>query len=224
LVADKDMEIYLKLLSTYVKRFALPSIEALDYLLRANALWHDATPRPRSVHDDGHEAKSNINDVPSSQQGDTIRTSPVANGICSKFKKEEGELSPIVYFNEADLAAYGDHNRSNAKAKHSMEIDADVDDEDKPMLYVPSRPKNYDNVNDVQISTRGATRNEGESDGSLGVDSVTFNNVKQGKPACNDDDNVSPKRVDSSKVIMVNGDTLPKEDGSRVKQDVKNRY
>ncbi|GJW59243.1 paired amphipathic helix protein Sin3-like protein 2 isoform X1 [Tanacetum coccineum] len=61
-----------------------------------------------------------------------------------------------------------------------------------------------------------------ESDGSPGAYSVTFNNVKQGKPACNGDDNVSPKRVDSSKVIMVNGGTLPKEDGSRVEKDVKN--
>ncbi|GJU49205.1 paired amphipathic helix protein Sin3-like protein 2 isoform X1 [Tanacetum coccineum] len=63
----------------------------------------------------------------------------------------------------------------------------------EPMLYVPSRPENFDNVEDVEISTRGATTNEGESDGSPGVDSVTFNNVKQGKPACNGDDNVSPK-------------------------------
>ncbi|GJR11745.1 paired amphipathic helix protein Sin3-like protein 2 isoform X1 [Tanacetum coccineum] len=90
----------------------------------------DATPRPRNVHDDGHEAKSNIDDVPSSQQGDTSRTPPVANGNFAKFEKEEGELSPNVYFDEADLAAYGDHNGSNAKAKHSMEIDADADDED----------------------------------------------------------------------------------------------
>ncbi|GJT35164.1 putative reverse transcriptase domain-containing protein [Tanacetum coccineum] len=93
----------------------------------------------------------------------------------------------------------------------------------EPMLYVPSRPENSDNVEDVEISTRGATRNEGESDGSPGgADSVTFNNVKQGRPACNGDDNVSPKRVDSSKVIIVNGGTLPKEDGSRVEKDVKN--
>ncbi|GJX36684.1 paired amphipathic helix protein Sin3-like protein 2 isoform X3 [Tanacetum coccineum] len=90
------------------------------------------------------------------------------------------------------------------------------------MLYVPSGPKNYDNLKDVEISTRGATRNEGESDGRPGADSVTFNNVKQGKLACNGDDNVSLKRVDSSKVIMVNGGTLPKEDGSRVEKDVKN--
>nr|GEW40489.1 paired amphipathic helix protein Sin3-like 2 isoform X1 [Tanacetum cinerariifolium] len=62
--------------------------------------------------------------------GDTSRTPPVANGNFTKFDKEEGELSPNVYFDEADLAAYGDHNRSNAKAKHNMEIDADADDED----------------------------------------------------------------------------------------------
>nr|GEU59176.1 paired amphipathic helix protein Sin3-like 2 isoform X1 [Tanacetum cinerariifolium] len=61
---------------------------------------------------------------------DTSRTPPVANGNFVKFEKEEGELSPDVYFDEAHLAAYGDHNRSNAKAKHSMEIDADGDYED----------------------------------------------------------------------------------------------
>nr|GEY23408.1 paired amphipathic helix protein Sin3-like 2 isoform X3 [Tanacetum cinerariifolium] len=92
------------------------------------------------------------------------------------------------------------------------------------ILYVPSRPENSDNVKDVEISTHAATRNEGESDKSQRVDSVTFNNVKQGKPACNGDDTVSPKRVDSSKVIMVNGGTLPKQDGSRVEKDVKNTY
>ncbi|GJR89359.1 paired amphipathic helix protein Sin3-like protein 2 isoform X3 [Tanacetum coccineum] len=90
------------------------------------------------------------------------------------------------------------------------------------MLYVPSRPKNFDNVEYVEISTCGATTNEGDSDGSLGANSVTFNNVKQGKLACNGDDNVSPKRVDLSKVIMVNGGTLAKEDESRVEKDVKN--
>nr|GEV21466.1 paired amphipathic helix protein Sin3-like 2 isoform X1 [Tanacetum cinerariifolium] len=90
------------------------------------------------------------------------------------------------------------------------------------MLYVPSRPENSDNVKDVEISTRGATRNEGESDGSTRANGVTFNNVKQGKLASNGDDNVSPKIVDSSMVIMVNGGTLHKEDGSRVEKDVKN--
>nr|GFA69173.1 paired amphipathic helix protein Sin3-like 2 isoform X1 [Tanacetum cinerariifolium] len=85
----------------------------------------DATPRPCNVHDDGHEAKSNIDD-----QGDTSRTPPMANRNFAKFKKEEGELSPNVYFDEANLAAYGDHNGSNAKAKHIMEIDADANDED----------------------------------------------------------------------------------------------
>ncbi|GKE45333.1 hypothetical protein Tco_1472617 [Tanacetum coccineum] len=74
------------------------------------------------------------------------------------------------------------------------------------MLYVPSQPENSDNVENVEISTCGATTNEGDSDGSLGANSVTFNNVKQGKPACNGDDNVSPKRVDS-----------------RVENDVKSR-
>lgn len=64
------------------------------------------------------------------QQGDTSRTPPPADGNFTKFEKEEGELSPNVYFDWADLAAYGDHNGSNAKAKHSMEIDAYADDED----------------------------------------------------------------------------------------------
>ena len=81
----------------------------------------------------------------------------------------------------------------------------------EPKLCVPSRPENPDNVEDVETSTRGATRNEGESDGRPGADSVTFNNVKQGKPACNGDVNVSSKRVDSSKVIMVNAVLYPKK-------------
>nr|GEW69539.1 paired amphipathic helix protein Sin3-like 2 isoform X1 [Tanacetum cinerariifolium] len=85
----------------------------------------DATPRLRNVHDDGHEAKSNIDDT-----FHHLRTSPMANGNFAKSKKEDGELSPNVYFDEADLAAYDDHNGLNAKAKHSIEIDADADGED----------------------------------------------------------------------------------------------
>ncbi|KAK1410142.1 hypothetical protein QVD17_36676 [Tagetes erecta] len=82
----------------------------------------------------------------------------------------------------------------------------------EPILGVPSRLHNSDNVEDVEMSTRGPAKNEGESDGSLGSDSGTLT-VKQGKLPCNGDDNVSPKRVDSSKGILVNGGTLPKEDG-----------
>ncbi|GKE64008.1 hypothetical protein Tco_1518169, partial [Tanacetum coccineum] len=55
----------------------------------------DATPRPHNVHDDGHKAKSNIDD-----QGDTSRTPPVANRNFAKFEKEEGELSHNLYFDE----------------------------------------------------------------------------------------------------------------------------
>nr|GEX95440.1 paired amphipathic helix protein Sin3-like 2 isoform X3 [Tanacetum cinerariifolium] len=113
----------------------------------------DATPRLRNVHDDGHEAKSNIDDVSSSQQGDTSRTSPVANGNFAKFEKEEGELSPNVYFNEADLAAYGDHNGSNAKAKNSMEIDADADDEDSKNV-----PEGGDDVSGSESTTDECSR------------------------------------------------------------------
>nr|GEU90786.1 hypothetical protein [Tanacetum cinerariifolium] len=86
----------------------------------------------------------------------------------------------------------------------------------EPMLYVPSRPKNSNNVEDVEISTCGATRNKGESDGSPGADSVTFNNVKQGKPACNGDDNVSPKRVDSSNFLQ-------RSSNQKVKPEVKSK-
>ncbi|GKA22864.1 paired amphipathic helix protein Sin3-like protein 2 isoform X1, partial [Tanacetum coccineum] len=101
-----------------------------NVLLDTRIIFACPTLRPRNVHDDGHEAKSNIDDVPSSQQGDTSRTPPVANTNFAKFEKEEGELSPNVYFDEAYFAAYGDHNGSNAKEKHSMEIDADADEED----------------------------------------------------------------------------------------------
>ncbi|GJX86583.1 paired amphipathic helix protein Sin3-like protein 2 isoform X1 [Tanacetum coccineum] len=71
-----------------------------------NEVARELSISPRNVHDDGHEAKSNIDDVPSSQQGDTSRTPPVANRNFAKFKKEEGELSPSVYFDEAYFAAY----------------------------------------------------------------------------------------------------------------------
>ncbi|KAI3793967.1 hypothetical protein L1987_36591 [Smallanthus sonchifolius] len=84
----------------------------------------------------------------------------------------------------------------------------------EPVLGVPSRPHNSDNVEDVEISTRGPAKNEDESNGSPGSDSGTLT-VKQGKPPCNGDDSISPKRLDSSKNILVNGGTLPKEDGSK---------
>nr|GEZ70267.1 hypothetical protein [Tanacetum cinerariifolium] len=90
----------------------------------------DATPRPRNVHDDGHKAKSNIDDISSSQ----------------------GKFSPDVYFDEANLATYGDHNGSNAKAKHSMEIDAYVDDEDSKNV-----PEGGDDVS--------GTKSKGEAEG-----------------------------------------------------------
>ncbi|KAK9061738.1 hypothetical protein SSX86_018921 [Deinandra increscens subsp. villosa] len=83
----------------------------------------------------------------------------------------------------------------------------------EPILGVPSRPHNYDNIEDVEMSTRGPVNNEGESDGgSLGGDNGTLN---QGKPPCNGDDKISPKRVDSSKGILASGSTLPKENGSK---------
>ncbi|GKB67350.1 paired amphipathic helix protein Sin3-like protein 2 isoform X3, partial [Tanacetum coccineum] len=124
----------------------------------------DATPRPRNVHDDGHEAKSNIDDVPPSQQGDTSRTPPVANGNFAKFEKEEGELSPNVYFDEADLAAYGDHNGSNAKAKHSMEIDADADDEDSKNVL-----EGGDDVSGSESTGRSESEREAE-----GIEDANF--------------------------------------------------
>ncbi|KAI3704766.1 hypothetical protein L1987_74995 [Smallanthus sonchifolius] len=83
----------------------------------------------------------------------------------------------------------------------------------EPMLGVPCFPPDYDdNVEDVETPTHGAARNEVDSDGSPRGDSGTLN-IKQGKPSCNGD-NISPKRVDSSKDILVNGGTLPK-DGSK---------
>ncbi|XP_076908642.1 paired amphipathic helix protein Sin3-like 2 [Bidens hawaiensis] len=73
-------------------------------------------------------------------------------------------------------------------------------------LGVPSRPNNSDNIEDVETSTRGPTKNEGGIDGSPVSDNGNLT-VKQG------DDSISPKRVDLSKVV--NGGTLPKEDGSK---------
>ncbi|XP_022005412.1 paired amphipathic helix protein Sin3-like 2 isoform X1 [Helianthus annuus] len=76
----------------------------------------------------------------------------------------------------------------------------------EPVLGVPSRPHNSDNIEDAEISTHGPTKNEGEIDGSPGSDSGTLT-VKQGKSPCNG--------LVSSKGILVNGGTLPKEDGSK---------
>nr|GEW94508.1 paired amphipathic helix protein Sin3-like 2 isoform X1 [Tanacetum cinerariifolium] len=47
--------------------------------------------------------------------GDTSRTLPVANRNFAKFKKQEGELSPNVYFDEADLAAYDADDDEDSK-------------------------------------------------------------------------------------------------------------
>ncbi|XP_076914663.1 paired amphipathic helix protein Sin3-like 2 isoform X1 [Bidens hawaiensis] len=74
----------------------------------------------------------------------------------------------------------------------------------EPMLGVPSRLHNSPNVE---------AKNEGDVDGSPCGDSDTVNS-KQGKPSCNGDGNNIPKRVCSSKGILVNGGTLSKEGGS----------
>nr|GEY10389.1 hypothetical protein [Tanacetum cinerariifolium] len=58
----------------------------------------------------------------------------VNDNVLPRSSMELSELSPNVYFDEADLAAYGDHNGSNSKAKHSMEIDADANDEDSKKI------------------------------------------------------------------------------------------
>ncbi|XP_024973275.1 paired amphipathic helix protein Sin3-like 2 [Cynara cardunculus var. scolymus] len=95
----------------------------------------------------------------------------------------------------------------------------------EPMLGVPSRPDDSDGVEDIGTSRHGDAKTEGmpagESDGSPGADSGTFN-LKQGKPVSNGDDNTSPKKVDSSKNILVNGGTSLKEDGSRLEKEVRN--
>ncbi|KAL7611565.1 hypothetical protein Lser_V15G07715 [Lactuca serriola] len=89
----------------------------------------------------------------------------------------------------------------------------------EPMLGVPSRP---DNVEDVETSAKNEGT-AGESDGSPGADSGTGNlNIKQGKQTSNGDDVISPKRVDPSKNTLVNGGALTKEDGLRVEKEVKN--
>ncbi|XP_071735041.1 paired amphipathic helix protein Sin3-like 2 isoform X1 [Rutidosis leptorrhynchoides] len=64
----------------------------------------------------------------------------------------------------------------------------------EPMLGVAPRSDDSDGVEDVETSTRGPTKNEDESDQSPDVDSN------------------SPKRVYSSKGILVNGATLLKDD------------
>lgn len=84
----------------------------------------------------------------------------------------------------------------------------------EPLLGVPSRPHNSDNIEDVETPTCGAANNEGESDGSLGGGSGALN-IKQGRPSCNGYNNISPKRVDSSKDGLVNGVVYPKANGCK---------
>ncbi|KAK9071711.1 hypothetical protein SSX86_008140 [Deinandra increscens subsp. villosa] len=84
----------------------------------------------------------------------------------------------------------------------------------EPILGVPSRPHNSHDVEDVETPTPGDTKNEGDSDGTPGGDSGTLN-FKLGKPSCNGDDDILPKRVDLRNGILVNGATFPKGDGSK---------
>ncbi|KAI3670027.1 hypothetical protein L6452_41604 [Arctium lappa] len=96
----------------------------------------DTTSRPGNVTENGHEAKSNMDEIPVSQQGDIKRSVTVANGTFaevakvkrynensaepSKAEKEEGELSPNGDFDDINFSTYGD-NGSHAKTKHIVE-------------------------------------------------------------------------------------------------------
>ncbi|KAK1440829.1 hypothetical protein QVD17_06661 [Tagetes erecta] len=76
----------------------------------------------------------------------------------------------------------------------------------EPMLGVPSRLHSSDNIEDVETPSCGAAKSEGES--------VALN-IKQGRPSCNGYNNISPKRVDSSKDVLVNGGAFPKAYGCK---------
>lgn len=83
----------------------------------------------------------------------------VANGSFAKFEKEEGELSPNGDFDEVDFGAYGDNNGSHAKAKHSMEIDAEADDEDSENV-----PEGGDDVSGSESAADECSREEHEEE------------------------------------------------------------
>ncbi|XP_024977517.1 paired amphipathic helix protein Sin3-like 2 isoform X2 [Cynara cardunculus var. scolymus] len=105
----------------------------------------DTTSRPGNVTENGHEAKSNIDEIPVSQYGDIKRSVTVANGTFaevgkvkrynensaepSKAEKEEGELSPNVDFDEVNNPHYR-FGGQEVRPDVGGEIEADADDED----------------------------------------------------------------------------------------------
>ncbi|KVH92744.1 Histone deacetylase interacting, partial [Cynara cardunculus var. scolymus] len=100
---------------------------------------------PGNVTENGHEAKSNIDEIPVSQYGDIKRSVTVANGTFaevgkvkrynensaepSKAEKEEGELSPNVDFDEVNNPHYR-FGGQEVRPDVGGEIEADADDED----------------------------------------------------------------------------------------------
>ncbi|KAL8193508.1 hypothetical protein R6Q57_026643 [Mikania cordata] len=115
--------------------------------------------KPNNIHEVGHEVKSNNDDFPSSQHGDISRSTAVANGSYAKFEKEEGELSPNGDFDDGDFVAYGDNSVSHAKAKHSVEIDPDADDEDSENI-----PEGGDDVSGSESAAADVSREEREEE------------------------------------------------------------
>ncbi|GJT60979.1 paired amphipathic helix protein Sin3-like protein 2 isoform X1 [Tanacetum coccineum] len=123
--------------------------------------------------------------------------------LSTKYKKKQRKKSPEekVKMDDVLYSVAARKGCSTKKTKWNQVLSFGLPTWSQCSMFILDL-KIFDMSKIVEISTRGATTNEGESDGSPGVDSVTFNNVKQGKPACNGDDNVSPKRVDSSKMLI----------------------
>ncbi|XP_071706353.1 paired amphipathic helix protein Sin3-like 2 isoform X2 [Rutidosis leptorrhynchoides] len=69
---------------------------------------HSKVVSAPSRHEDGHEIKSNFDEVASSQHGDMSRPPTLSNGCFAKHEKEEGELSPNIDFDEVDHGSHED--------------------------------------------------------------------------------------------------------------------
>ncbi|CAH1421464.1 unnamed protein product [Lactuca virosa] len=94
----------------------------------------EATTRPSNATENGHEAKSNIHEVPVSQHIDSgIRCTRMGNGNpgeSSKVEKEEGQLSPNHDSDEVNFSTYKDNENENGTYKGEMEVDCDDEESD----------------------------------------------------------------------------------------------
>ncbi|XP_059670241.1 paired amphipathic helix protein Sin3-like 2 isoform X2 [Cornus florida] len=96
----------------------------------------------------------------------------------------------------------------------------------EPLLGVPTRPQISEGADDVEKARDRAASstaaNIGENDGSPGTDTSILNS-KQSKPVNNGDESNSQHLVNSCGTILVNGDTVAKENGLSLEEEQKNK-